>query len=232
MTGLKIYPIPGFSDPVSSLTHLVGAAVFFCLAPFLLYRGRGSTNRLVCLGVFAFSTVFLLSMSGVYHLLDVGGPARVVLQRLDHGAIFVLIAGSFTPTHGILFRGAWRWAPLVLIWLAAIVGVTLKTIFFDDMAEWLGLMFYLGMGWVGTISGLELWRRHGLAFIRPLIWGGLAYTAGGVLEFLEWPVLIPGVVGPHELFHVGVLIGVSMHWKFVAQFASGEEPWRRGEEAR
>jgi hypothetical protein len=55
----------------------------------------------------------------------------------------------------------------------------------------------------------------------------VAYTAGGVLEFLNWPVLIRGVLGPHELFHVGVLVGVSFHWRFVATFASGEVPGER-----
>ena len=216
------YPIPGFADPFSSLSHLLGAGVFACLTPFLLWRGRGNAGRLFFLGVFAFATVLLLSMSGVYHLLSTGGVARAVLKRLDHGAIFILIAGTFTPVHGILFRGAWRWGPLLFIWLGAAAGVTLKTIFFDDVAEWLGLTFYLSLGWVGVISGLECWRRYGLAFIKPLIWGGLAYTVGGVLEFLRWPVLIPGVVGSHELFHVGVLAGIAFHWKFVFQFASGE----------
>ena len=223
------YPIPGFGDPVSSLTHLLGAAVFACLAPLLLRRGRGDVGRLASLAVFAFSTVLLLSMSGVYHLLPSGTSGRAVLRRLDHGAIFILIAGSFTPLHVILFRGAWRWGPLLFVWLAAAAGVTLKTVFFEDMAESLGLLFYLGMGWVGAISGLELARRHGLAFIGLLFWGGVAYTAGGVLEFLGWPVLIPGVVGPHELFHVGVLLGASLHWMFVYRFASGRVPPRRGE---
>lgn len=219
---------PGFSDPVSSLTHLLGAAVFACLTPLLMYRGRGDAWRLTTLAVFAFSVVSLLAMSGVYHLLSPGGAGRVVLRRLDHGAIFVLIAGTFTPLHVILFRGVWRWAPLLFVWAAAITGVTLKSIFFDEMAEWLGLLFYLGMGWVGGVSGFELWRRHGLPFIRPLLWGGLAYTAGGVLEFLGWPVLISGVLGPHELFHVGVLAGAGLHWKFVSQFASGQLPPLRG----
>jgi hypothetical protein len=93
------YPLPGFSDPVSSWTHLAGAGAFACLAPSLLRRGRGDGARLAFLGVFTFSTVFLLSMSGVYHLLSPGGAGRAVLRRLDHGAIFMLIAGTFTPLH-------------------------------------------------------------------------------------------------------------------------------------
>jgi channel protein (hemolysin III family) len=222
-----MYPIPGFSDPVSSLSHLLGAGVFACLTPFLLWRGRGNALRLTLLSVFAFSTVFLLSMSGVYHLLSEGGAGRAVLQRLDHGAIFVLIAGTFTPLHGILFRGWWRWGPLLFVWAAAITGITLKTIFFTGLAEWLGLTFYLALGWFGAVSGLELWRRHGMAFVRPMLWGGVAYTIGGTLEFLRPPFLIPGVLGPHELFHLAVLVGISFHWRFVWQFASGKVPPRK-----
>jgi channel protein (hemolysin III family) len=202
----------------------VGAGVFTCLGARLLCRGRGNPARLISLGVYAFSTVLLLSMSGVYHLLTPGTGGHAVLQRLDHDAIFVLIAGTFTPLHVILFRGLWRWAPLLFIWTAAVTGVTLKSIFFNDMPLWLGLLLYLGMGWFGAVSGVVLWSRHGWAFIRPMVWGGVAYSVGAVLEFLKWPTLIPGVVGPHELFHVAVLIGAGLHWRFVSEFACGTLP--------
>jgi channel protein (hemolysin III family) len=197
----------------------------------LIWRGRGNPARILSLGVYAFSTVLLLSMSGVYHLLSPHTGGRTVLQRLDHDAIFVLIAGTFTPMHIILFRGAWRWAPLLFMWAAAITGVTLKSIFFDNMAEWLGLLLYLSMGWFGAVSGTVLWLRHGWAFIAPLFWGGVAYSIGGLLEFLQWPTLIPRVVGPHELFHVGVLVGAALHWKFVYQFACGTLPPQRFSDA-
>jgi channel protein (hemolysin III family) len=206
------------------LTHLIGAGVFTGLGALLIWRGRGNPARIVSLGVYAFSTVLLLSMSGVYHLLSPHTGGRTVLQRLDHDAIFVLIAGTFTPMQVILFRGAWRWAPLLFIWSAAITGVTLKSIFFTDLPEWLGLLLYLSMGWFGAVSGTVLWLRHGWPFIAPLFWGGVAYSIGGLLEFLQWPTLIPGVVGPHELFHVGVLVGAALHWMFVYQFACGTLP--------
>ena len=108
----RVFSIAGFSDPVSSLSHLAGAMVFALLSIILLQRGRGDFGRMASLSVFAFSSVLLLSLSGVYHLLTPGTAGREVLQRLDHAAIFVLIAGSFTPVHAILFRGAWRWGML------------------------------------------------------------------------------------------------------------------------
>jgi len=207
--------IPGFSDPFSSISHLIAAFVFFLYGIRLIVLARGHTGWLISVSVFVFSVVFLLSMSGVFHLLEHKGLARVVLQRLDHAAIFVLIAGTFTPVHTILFKGFWRWGFLVIIWSLAIVGIVWKSIFFNELAEWLGLIFYLGLGWVAILSAYLTHRLHGIHVIKPLIYGGLAYTFGATLEFLKWPVVIPGAIGPHELFHIAVLFGIAWHWQFV-----------------
>ena len=214
--------IPGFSDPVSSLTHLTAAVVFAILGPFLVARGSGGALRAISLAVFAFSCVLLLSLSGVYHLLTPETAARGVLLRLDHAAIFVLIAGSFTPVHAILLRDRWHWHLLAWIWGAAIVGLTLKTVYFDAVPLWLGLMMYLGLGWLGLISTIALARRFGVRFVLPLVWGALAYTFGAVAEFLGWPVLVAGVVGPHEIFHLAVVAGISFHWAFIRGIAAGQ----------
>ncbi len=211
----RILSIVGFSDPVSSLSHLAGALVFAWLSVVLLRRGRGDRVRMISLCVFAFSCVLLLSLSGVYHLLSPGTAVREVLKRLDHAAIFVLIAGSFTPVHVILFRGAWRWGMLAGIWGAALAGLILKTVYFATMPEWLGMLMYLGLGWMGVISALHLARRYGMRFIQLVLWSAFAYTAGAVIEFWRWPVLLAGIVGPHEIFHLAVLAGISCIWVFV-----------------
>jgi channel protein (hemolysin III family) len=215
--------IPGFSDPVSSLTHLAGAVAFAILGAFLIARGRGAA-QLIALTVFALSCVLLLSLSGVYHLLSPGTAARGVLMRLDHAAIFVLIAGSFTPVHVILLRDLWHWHLLAWIWVAAIAGLVLKTVYFDATPQWLGLLMYLGLGWVGLVSTVALARRFGVRFVLPLVWGALAYTIGALVDFAGWPALVPGVVGPHEVFHLAVLAGISFHWAFIRGSAAGRGP--------
>lgn len=220
----RVLSIAGFSDPVSSLTHLAGALVFSVLGIVLLRRGRGERGRMAALSVFAFTCVLLLSVSGVYHLLAPGTAGREVLKRLDHAAIFLLIAGSFTPVHAILFRGAWRWGMLAGIWGAAIAGLILKTVFFATMPEWLGLAMYLGLGWLGVISALALARQYGWRSIQSILWGALAYTAGALIEFLRWPVLLAGIAGPHEIFHLAVLAGISCHWAFILGIASSARP--------
>ena len=214
-------PIPGFSDPFSSLSHLAGAMTFAILGGFLIYRGRGDWRRVTALAVFVFSCVVLLSLSGTYHLLSPDTTGRNVLQRLDYAAIFVLIAGSFTPIHVILFPGPWYRDLLLWIWVLAVGGLTLTTVFFNSLPQWVPLVMYLGLGWLGVISTVSIGRRFGWREIRMLVWGALAYTLGALADFLAWPVLVPGVVGPHEVFHLAVLAGISCHWVFIRRIADG-----------
>ncbi len=212
---MDIQAIPGFTQPVSSLTHLIGAGTFAVLAIPLWRRCGGCWLCRITTGIFSFTVVLLLSMSGVYHLLATTGTAHEVFLRLDHAAIFALIAGSFTPLQPLYFQSVWgRWGVLALVWTLAITGIVLKVIFFDTIPETLGLSLYLGLGWLGLGSGIALGRRHGFGFVAPLVWGGLAYTVGAVADFARWPTLVPGVVGPHELMHLGVLAGIGCFWWF------------------
>ena len=216
-----LHHLRNFHDPFSAASHLVGAAVFLVLGLLLLRRGGGGNGfRRAVLGVYAFSCVVLMAMSGVYHMTVTGGAASRVMIRLDHGAIFLLIAGTFTPIHAILFRGRMRWAPLVIIWCVAAGGILLKVTFTEAVAEWVSLALYLAMGWFGTAAGIVLWRRYGFAFIRPLLFGGIAYSSGAVMDFLRWPaVVLPGVIYAHEVFHVAVLVGAAFHFAFIWRIA-------------
>jgi hemolysin III len=224
LAAAAIEAIPGFYEPFSSLSHLLGAGLFAVLGVILVRRGRGDVSRVACLSIYAFAAVFLFSMSGVYHLLPRGSGGRAVLARLDHSAIFVLIVGTFTATHGMVFRGLARWLPLFFMWAAAIMGITLKLIYFQDVPEWLGLTLYLSLGWAGAISAAVLCHRHGLHFIRFMLWGAMAYTLGGIFEYLRWSTLVPGIIGPHEIFHVAVLLGTASFWVFAYQLADGHVP--------
>ena len=215
-----LYHVRGLHEPFSALSHLFGAAAFLVLGVRLVRRGRGDAARQAFLAVYAAACVLLMLTSGVYHAAVTDGPAHRVLLRLDHGAIFVLIAGTFTPLHGLLFRGPLRWVPLAVVWAAAAAGVVLKTAFIHSVAEWVGLTLYLALGWFGAFAGILLWRRRGFAFVRPLLLGGLAYSVGAAVEFLRWPGLVRGVVHPHEVFHLAVLAGAVLHYAFVWQFAA------------
>lgn len=229
---IDVYSIPGFCEPVSCFTHLLAAPVFAVLGFFLARRAFGHHGHTVSLSVMALTTVFLLSMSAVYHMLG-PGAGREVMRRLDVAGVFALIAGTVTPVHAILFRGFNRWAPLLLIWAVAATGITLRSVFPDGLPRGVGTGVFLLMGWGGLIACVLLWRRYGYRFVSPLLWGGVAYTVGAVILGMHWPTVIPGVIGPHELWHVAVLVGLGLHWKFVFQFAEGppdSEQWTNSEE--
>jgi len=215
---IKSFAIPGFREPVNCFSHLLAVFVFSILSFYLIRLGRGSWLRTTSLAVMAFSTVFLLSMSSVYHLLG-AGTGRDVMRQLDIAGVFALIAGTMTPIHAILDRGVKRWVSLFFIWSVAAAGITLRTVFSDSLPSGAGIAIFLLFGWSGVITCILLWRRYGFSFVKPLIWGGVAYSVGAVILGQDWLILIPGVVGAHEVWHIAVLIGLGLHWRFVFQFA-------------
>jgi channel protein (hemolysin III family) len=221
-TSVPIVPIPGFSEPFSAITHLLAAVIFLALGIVLLVRSHVSAGKSASLLVFIVAVVFTLSMSGVFHVLSPGSAAKAVFQRLDHAAIFFLIAATYTPIHVIVFRGVMRWGVLLIVWCVAITGIVLKSIFFVEIPEWVGLSLYLSLGWFGIFSTYRLYKRFGFDYIKRIVYGAVAYTCGGLLEFLRIPILVPEVIGPHELFHVFVIIGISMHWLFIRRIALAE----------
>ncbi len=230
-----LYHIPGFYEPFNAISHLIAAALFFGLGWKLVRRGdrggRGHRAGAVLLGIYSIACVFLFSMSAGFHMMQRGGTAGRVMERLDHGAIFVLIAGTFTAVHGIMFRGWFRWLPLTIVWVVTGALITLKTVFFERLPEWLGLTFYLGLGWSVALTAIPIFRRHGIRYLAPLIYGGIAYSIGASMEFMGWFTLIPGVIHAHELWHITLLAGALLHWRFVWNVAGDErltEPAARG----
>lgn len=249
MMPTELHSMPWLQDPFSSLSHLV-AAIGFAIAGVVMVRkgvraragrsgpesrepdakaqtglvlgSRMTSGGVAAVVVFVAASVILLVMSGLFHMMP-PGPVRLTLQRLDHAAIFVLIAGTFTPTHAMLFRGPWRWGMLVFIWTFAVLGVVQKAVLFGALPEWAGIGIYLVMGWCGIFSMVALARRRVFELVKPLLFGGLAYTAGAIIEGIAPPPLIRGVVRAHELFHVAVVIGLFFHWQFVWRLIGAAE---------
>lgn len=231
ITTIDVDSLPGFREPFSSFSHLIAAVVFTGLTGLLVRRGRGDSGRVAALAVFGFTSVFLLLMSSIYHM-QWPGASRDVMERIDVAAIFGLIAGTFTPTFAILYRGSTRLILLSIIWGTAVLGIAFRTIYFHSTSGWPGTGLFLAFGWIGILSAWDLWKRYSFAFVQPLIWGGLAYSCGAVLLQFHWPTLVPRVLGPHELWHVAVLIGLSCHWCFVWQFAGQSLPACKSSESK
>ena len=220
MDDIAALPLPYCREPLSSLSHMLGAVVFTVMAILLIRRGRGDWVRTLSLTVMAASSILLLLLSSAYHLAW-PGPTREFLLRADVAGIFLLIAGSMTPIHAILFSGRSRWVVLVGIWTLAVVGILLRMIFHEWISDTVGVSIFLLCGWGSLATAIVLWRRFGWSFIKPAVFAGTSYTLGAIVLLFHGPTIIQGIMGPHELWHMAVLTGLAMHWRFVFQFASG-----------
>jgi channel protein (hemolysin III family) len=216
--------IPGFCQPVSSLLHLAAAAVALVAAVPLVRLGRRSRDHVAALGVYAFCVIGALVTSGIYHALSRDNPARWTMRRLDYLAIWLLIAGTFTAVHVVTCKGFWRSGLLTIIWTYALVAVGLQLAWFATFSGSVGLLLYLGFGWIGLASIVKLWRQLGARAVAPLWYGGVIFSAGAVLDAVEHPVLIAHWVGPHEVFHVAVVAGLACHWLFIRRLLLAPAP--------
>lgn len=216
------YRLVGFNQPMASMSHLVGAIVFLILAVMMVSSARRTPGSLLPCAIFAASAVILLALSGVFHMFEPGGVTRGVMHRLDVAAIFLLIAGTFTPIHAVLFRGWRRWGILLLLWVMAITGMTLRSIFFEGFPNELGIAIFLIMGWIGLYSTFLIYRDYGRYAGLPIIVGGVLYTIGAVGDLLKAPTIIPMVWGSHVTFHLFVLAGLGVHWYLISQIAEGK----------
>lgn len=223
---MRLIPYFGLHDPVSSLSHLTAAAAVLIASYFLYKKGRGDTLRSSSLFLFSASLLFLFTMSGVYHGLN-PGHGRALFRRLDYAAIWIVIAGSATPIHMLLLKDHWRWSLTALFWGTALTCLVLLEMYFTRLPYWAIVSGYIGLGCLGIVSFFRITARYGLKETTLLFLGGIAYIAGAVIDFVEGPVVVPGVVGAHELFHFFVMIGAGLHWLFIYNWADGSEPAAR-----
>ena len=219
-----IRAIPGFCQPVSALSHMVAACVGLMAAVPLVRLARGNRHRFWAVAIYAFCVIATLAISGVYHSLERGCSARAVMKRMDYLAIWLLIAGTFTAVHGIMFAGIWRRGALTFIWSYVALAVLLQTLWFQVFSGVPGLVLYLGLGWIGVFSIVKLGRQLGFAVVRPMWYAGIAYSTGAILEATGHPVLIQRWVGPHEVFHLAVILGVAFHWVFIRRLLLTHAP--------
>ena len=155
-------------EPVNGLTHLLAALFAVGGLGLLLYLGRGSTAKLIALGVYGLSLILMFATSAAYHSIHAGARTMVLLRKLDHLAIYLLIAGTYTPICLFYLPGAWRTALLVTIWALAAAGMAVK-LFIIKAPRWVTAGVYLLMGWLGVIAAGEVLREERPGLAGPLL---------------------------------------------------------------
>ena len=205
-------------DPVSGFTHL-GAAVAAVIGATVLVTLAAVYHKwwhLAAFIVYGISLILLYIASTLYHLLPVSEHARRVLRQLDHVAIFLLIAGTYTPLCLVPLRGPWGWSLFGAVWALALAGMFIA-IFAIDAPRWLSVGLYLGLGWLVIVAIWPLLHRLPPASLFWFGLGGLFYTVGAVIYAVKKPDPVPGVFGFHEIFHLFVMAGSAAHFWAIAR---------------
>jgi hemolysin III len=208
---LRLSILSKFREPVNGLIHLCGAiTAFFGLIALLIFGWNGAM-RIVSVSIYGLSLIAMFSTSAAYHLAKVEPAVLLTLRKLDHSAIFLLIAGTYTPFCMIAFTGFWRWGLLAIIWTIAAVGIVIK-VFYLKAPSWVNVVIYVVMGWLCVMAAPKMLYVLPVDTMIWLIIGGVVYTLGAVVYVTKIFDFVPQKFGFHEIWHIFVLIGASAHY--------------------
>lgn len=219
VTSGALIPRYSFGDELaSSVIHGVGIVLSIAgLAMLVAFAAlHGNALTVVACAVFGSSLVLLYTASTLYHSISVAA-AKPALRALDHIAIYVLIAGTYTPFTLIALPGAWGWSLFVSVWALALVGSALELGLLKRYHK-LAVLLYVGMGWIGMIAFKPLSEHLQTGGMLLLIGGGVAYTLG--VPFYLWRRL----PYHHALWHVFVLAGSVLHFLAVLLYVIPDAP--------
>jgi hemolysin III len=198
-------------EPFNAISHISGAVAALFGSCMLLVWGSSTPARTIAFLIYGLSLVVLFGASGIYHCMT-GKPGTIeILRKIDHSAIYLLIAGTYTPFCVIAFVGFWRWGFLAIIWTLALAGIMVK-VFIIKTPRWLNAGLYVVMGWLCLFATHELLLRLPPESFGWLLTGGILYTLGAVIYITRKGNFVPGVFGFHELWHLFVLMGATAHF--------------------
>lgn len=193
------------------------AFVAMCVAGPILVSKAPTPGATAALAVYVISVALLFGVSAAFHLKRWSPTARRRMRRADHSMIFVCIAGSYTAVVGLALTGWAQVAVLVIVWVGALVGITLRQVWLAA-PKWAIALPYVVVGWCALLVIPQLVRALGGAGFALLLAGGAAYTVGAVVYALKKPDPWPRVFGYHEVFHLCTVVGATLHFYVIAHF--------------
>ena len=179
----------------------------------LLWRSYviGSQVHLLSFLVYGLGVLSVFVTSALHHGVDGSPRTNHLLRQLDYCAIFLMIAGTFTPFCLLVVKGALGSSTLTLIWSLAVLGIASKALF-PGLPRWATVVITIGMGWLGLLIAEPVYRAIHLPGLLGMVIGGLVFTVGGLIFGLEKPNPVPGRFGFHEIWHCCVVVGAACHF--------------------
>jgi len=204
---------------VNGLTHLAAAVAAAAGLGLLIYLAWPSAARIASLGLYGITLVLMFSASAAYHMAQAGPRALLVLRKLDHAAIYLLIAGTYTPICLHYFTGFWGVGIVAIIWALALIGIAVK-LFVIRAPRWATAGIYLLMGWLSLAGIREIVTTLPTGALIWLFLGGLFFTGGAVIYILKRPNPWPRAFGFHALWHIFVILGAASHYVVIAAYVA------------
>jgi hemolysin III len=204
-----------FREPFNAISHLVGAILGLAGMVYLLVLSRTDPRAMIGFGIYGLLTVLLFGSSAAYHWSHRGSE---LLRKLDHTAIYLMIAGTYTPVCLLGLPGMPGVVVLALQWSLAVIGLV-ATVTMRKPPTWLRLTLYLVMGWMALPLAGMIVREASPATFAWIVAGGLAYTLGCVIYAAKRPNPWPGRFGFHEIWHLFVLAGGICHFAVMVSMA-------------
>lgn len=192
--------------------HATAAVVLAASAPWLWSVAEGGAVRLAVI-VYLLGVGTMLTVSAIYHVPEWGVAAKRRLRRADHSAIFLCIAGTYTPVLAVATDDRFRTGMLIAVWVGAAAGIAIRNILINAR-PWLVATPYVVLGWVSVLLLPALYRLS-LTVTVLIVAGGVAYTLGAVVYARKRPDPWPRVFGFHELFHALTIVAIVLHWTAV-----------------
>jgi hemolysin III len=179
-----------------------------------LVASASGGREIVSAAVFAASLTAMFGVSAIYHRGNWRPHVRRWMRRLDHAAIYLLIAGTYTPPGLLVLSTGWAAVVLSIVWGGCALAILLKLVWVDA-PKWFAATLALALGWVGVVAFPEL-AAAGAGPLTLLAVGGALYTVGAVVYAARRPDPVPTVFGYHELFHVLVIAAAACQYAAVA----------------
>lgn len=196
--------------------HFHQEAFFFALgACILLLALSAKSGTVLATAIYSLSLCGMFGISALYHRPQWNPNARMWMRRLDHSAIFLLIAGTGTPLCLIAIPQNGGAELLKIIWFAGALGVV-QSLFWVNAPKWLAAVLYLFMGWLAVPYLPELSRALGPFGVGMILAGGIVYSIGALVYALKKPNPLPKYFGYHEIFHLLVIFAAALHFYVIA----------------
>jgi hemolysin III len=196
--------------------HLYAFLLFSALGVVLVATAPGTRERLAG-AVFAGSLILTFGVSALYHRVTWRPAARRMMRRLDHAAIYLLIAGTYTPYGLLVLTGAWQFSVLGVVWIGAALAIVQRLIWVDA-PKWVAALAGITLGWAGVVAIPQIISATGSAGTTLAVAGGILYTLGAIVYVLQRPDPVPAVFGYHEVFHVLTIAAAGCQFAAIAYF--------------